>query len=389
MRKLTENELSKLEFLTSVGIEVATIEPTRTGLEKSIFDATQPLRDFLLRNHVHDYQSQRQGTENKIIIESRIITPETAITNNTSLYRPNTKSGDPRIWFSGIKNHCSPSDILGILYFAKRLWIFNLTTISLSDLQSSETSFSEIIPAYTAEATAISKELLGKFEALSARGFIKSPINADTAIGRLLESELGIKMNSSKAPDYKGIEIKSFRSERNNRKNLFAQVPNWELSKYKSSKQILDAFGYDREGLKKLYCTVNSSAFNPQGLRIKVDERSGLLIEFSKARPQENAVVWEMDTLNSRLKEKHAETFWIEADVEVRNGIEWFKFSNIEHTRKPIIPQLGVLLDSGHVTLDHLIKENGNSANEKGPLFKLNSDSLSLLFPPSLKYNLN
>lgn len=388
MRRLTESELSKLKFLTSNGVEVVTIEPTSTGLEKSIFDATQPLRDFLNRNNVHNYLTQKQGQDSKVVINSKIITSQSVFDTNVSLYRPTSKSGDPRIWFSGIKSHCIPSDIIGIFYFNNELWIFNLTKISLVELQSPETPFFEIISAYNTEVNEVSSELLSKLNALSARGFIRSTIDADTAIGRLLETELGIDMNSKKTPDYKGIEIKSYRSKRSNRKNLFAQVPNWQLSKYKSSKQILDAFGYQREGIHRLYCTVNSTAFNPQGLKLKVDEKNGLLIEFSNASPQERALVWEMGTLNSRLQEKHAETFWIEADVDMRNGTEWFKFVKVEHTKKPILSQLGILLDSGSVTLDHLIKEKGQSAVEKGPIFKLKGDSLSLLFPPSLKYDL-
>jgi hypothetical protein len=84
-------------------------------------------------------------------------------------------------------------------------------------------------------------------------------LNADTAVGRTLEAALGIQINSSKKPDYKGIELKSFRNKRDNRKNLFAQVPDWELSKFKSSAEILDAFGYQRQQDFKLYCTVSTT----------------------------------------------------------------------------------------------------------------------------------
>ena len=236
MRRLTEIELSKLEFLTSIGLEIITLEPTTNGLEKSIFDATQPLRDFLFRTGVHNYKSQSQGPEHKILIESRIINRESLVNSAASLYRPNTKNGDPRIWFSGIKNHCSSGQILGIFYFDNKLWVFNLTQTNISDLKSPTSPFAEILAEYSKETGAVSSELLEKLKRLSARGFIRSSVDADTAIGRLLETELGISMNSSKSPDYKGIELKTYRSKRNNRMNLFTQVPNWQLSHYKSSK---------------------------------------------------------------------------------------------------------------------------------------------------------
>jgi hypothetical protein len=59
---------------------------------------------------------------------------------------------------------------------------------------------------------------------ISLKGPVPAMLKADTAIGRTLETLLGIDINSSKKPDYKGIELKSYREKRGNRKNLFAQV---------------------------------------------------------------------------------------------------------------------------------------------------------------------
>ena len=56
--------------------------------------------------------------------------------------------------------------------------------------------------------------------------WIDTDLKADTAIGRQIESLLGIDMNASKLPDYKGIELKSFRSKRPSiKKNLFCKAP--------------------------------------------------------------------------------------------------------------------------------------------------------------------
>ena len=43
------------------------------------------------------------------------------------------------------------------------------------------------------------------------KGFVPSIMNirADTAVGRTLETALGIPINSAKEPDYRGIELKS------------------------------------------------------------------------------------------------------------------------------------------------------------------------------------
>jgi len=61
LRKLTEIERQRLERLTAEAIDVTLLQPTRTGLEKSILDATAPVRNYLLENGLHDYQGQGQG----------------------------------------------------------------------------------------------------------------------------------------------------------------------------------------------------------------------------------------------------------------------------------------------------------------------------------------
>ena len=46
---------------------------------------------------------------------------------------------------------------------------------------------------------------------VSRKGFIKTMRPGDTGVGFTLETLLGIEANSNKAPDYKGIELKSSR----------------------------------------------------------------------------------------------------------------------------------------------------------------------------------
>jgi len=48
-----------------------------------------------------------------------------------------------------------------------------------------------------------------------------------------------------------------------------------------------------------------------------------------------------------------------------------------------------LLLEQGIITVDHLNKRNAQGRGvEKGPLFKIKSDGVGLLFPPSDLYNL-
>ena len=373
--------------MTSKQVEVALIEPTATGLKKSIMDATMNVRSFLKRNYIHDYDKQSQGPDNKAVLKTRILTGELNLSTTTSLYRPQTKKGDPRIWISGLGKFCKPGDIIAIAYFDGELYTFNLTELDLKKLYRRSTPIKKFISLYEDAETRVADELLERMKVISAKGFIAAPCIGDTAVGRLLEDELGIKMNSDKVPDYKGIELKSARAGRENRKNLFAQVPNWKISRLKSTKEILDNYGYERDGVRRLYCTVNAINFNPQSLKLKIDEPQELLTEYSSRNG--DVVSWEINTLQNRLLGKHKETFWVEAESKIEDGVEYLRFTKVEHTKNPLASQMSILIEQGKISVDHLIKAKGNSAVDKGPIFKLGRNSLSLLFPPSETYTLN
>ena len=118
-----------------------------------------------------------------------------------------------------------------------------------------------------------------------------------------------------------------------------------------------------------LYCTVSVNKHNSQGLSLKIDSDISYLIETSNDNSIGDFVVWTLEKLHNRLLDKHAETFWVSAESILINGREHFLYTDVEHTKKPIIAQFDLLL-------------------EKGPLFKIKPSSLNLLFPPSEKYTL-
>lgn len=391
MRVLSKVEERRLKLLTKNSISLTLIEPTETGLKKSIMDATGPVRNYLKKNNFHDYEIQQQGPEYKVIIEGFLYDQFKIIKSKVSLYRPKTKKGDPRIWFSGLTKYAKPNDIFTLICYENKIHAFNITQLPIENLISSPITnpLKELIVEINGKENAIANELLIKLRKIAQGGAIPSMVDADTSVGRTLETALGIDINSSKLPDYKGIELKSFRSMRGNRKNLFAQVPDWNLSKFKSSAEILDNFGYWREEDFKLYCTVSTNTTNSQGLSLRMDTDIKQLIENSDKLKIGDFVVWSLDKLHSRLLEKHRETFWVEADSIIINGKEHFLYTKVEHTRKPITSQFDILVEQGTITLDHLIKRNSKGkVVEKGPLFKIKPNGLDLLFPPSEHYNL-
>src|SRR4029077_2949328 len=121
-------------------------------------------------------------------------------------------SGDPRVWFSRLGGYALPGDLLLVLADRNTLYVVNASKPSVWRTRSVTGSpLHEQLQRLSARTSSTASELLKKLRAICARGFILSARRGDTGVGATLERELGIRTNSSKAPDYKGIEIKASR----------------------------------------------------------------------------------------------------------------------------------------------------------------------------------
>lgn len=382
-RPLNDAESANLAELNEAGIRSVPLFVTATGLDKGILDATEPMRAFFLESGFHDYSQQRQGPENKIVREVIFLRDEGPRSISISLYRPQTKNGDPRFWIYGLKELANADDVVAIFFRGGQLYATNLTRTVVAGAASTSPIAQFLLPLRQA-ARSIADELLARLRAIADAGPIQAVCEGDTAVGRSIETALGIAINSSRQPDYKGIELKAGRSKlvsKETRATLFACVPDWQLSALKSSEAILERFGYERDGDFKLYCSVSTQRANSQGLQLKLDEAARWLREIAARTPEEHVAVWQLNHLEKRLAEKHRETFWIKARAEERADGEWFHLQSVTHTRNPNLPQLERMLGDGTVTLDHLIKRLPTGrAHEKGPLFKIERQRISELF---------
>jgi hypothetical protein len=385
-----------IRLFNKYSVEATYLVPTIVGLEKSIMDATSPLRSFLKAKSIHDYDGQLQGPEGKKTISSFLVTETDMIPTSVSLYRPKAKGkdGDPRIWISKLPTYASPNNLLGVVAFNGALYVVNVSNQKIRESAGDQHSpLGRLLRSISSSESSVVDELLKKMREIAARGWIQTVTFGDTGIGATLESCLGIQINSSQNPDYKGIEIKAKRLRgltAATRSTLFAQVPDWKISRLKSSAEILDSYGYLRGDEKKLYCTVKATGPNPQGLMLTVDERKDLLHEVHKSGTTiQDVVSWKFDVLRNRLLTKHNETFWVGAMSERRGGTEFFHYKRVQYTRLPLSTNFHTLCHEGIVTLDHLIKRNAEGrVVEKGPLFKISPNNLELLFPPPLVFDL-
>lgn len=404
MRPFTPFEKRNMEYLVNKNVKFTQVQITATGLKKSILDATTPMRTYFKENNVHDYALQNKGQDNKVIIKTYILTEYKEIETQTSLYRPETKDGDPRLWIYRLKEATEADDIHAIIApTPTSLFVINLTKVDIVKCCESSlvNPIQDLISVFYHSSNLISNELLAILRSYENQ-WIDTDLRADTAIGRQVEALLGIDMNASKLPDYKGIELKSFRSQRPSiKKNLFCKVPDWDLSHLKSGAEIVDKYGYMSGGIKSYRNTLYCKAPNSQNLRLNMNYPDDLLeIEEDKIIGENqfkkiaDVAVWRLQTLHECLLTKHHETFWIEVDTRIGDqGQEQFMFNKIEHTRNPIVSQFDILLEQSMITVDLLLgrpkvdletgkpKKGGDAVS-----FKIKKSAAGLLFPDSTIY---
>ena len=378
-------------------VDVGFLVPTETGYKKSIMDATAPIRNLLLEAGYHNYETQSQGPQHKRVMEARIVLDEGEIKTTASLYRPNTKMGDPRIWISNLKRYSKPYDLLALVATTDILYVFNMSNPEMKYSLTEGTGY-QILKAVEKGHQSIVDELLSKLRIIRAKGFIPAHIIGDTAVGMTLEKQLGIEPNASRLPDYRGIELKSGRSNTNkNRSTLFSQTPDWKGSNT-TRDQILDDWGYlalDKAGIQRtnLYCTVEAHRPNTQGLFFEINTEQDALINWGYKSPSLNKLFvakWNLSTLRSNLANKHRETFWVAATSKREQGQEFFRYESVLYTREPRVSLLPYLIDTRVVTMDYIMHRYENSAvRDHGFPFKIPKSKLSLLFPEPVEYDLS
>ena len=205
-----------LQFFTHNGVEVGFLSPTETGLQKSILDAHESLRSFLQSAGIHDYGTQEQGPESKVVISGHLVSPDRLIPTQISLYRPQTKRGDPRIWISGLGSYAHAGNLLALFLDPSgsgSLIVANVSDIQIWSSRGNPNSPLGRLLSSRPKAGSDSRldELLAMLLEVNREGWVPSLRTGSTGVGFTLESRLGIAANSRKAPDFHGIEIKAGR----------------------------------------------------------------------------------------------------------------------------------------------------------------------------------
>lgn len=383
------------------GVPVAFLVPTATGYEKSIMDATIPVRELLKTTNTHNYESQFQGPTYKKLVKSYFVLHDNLVETEASLYRPITKKGDARIWFKNLKKYCKPYNLLALIVIGGEIYVFNLSSPMVARSLLSDGFVSEILKEYSYQNNLVANELLSKIRAIHNLGFIPSITTGDPGVGDTLENALGISRNNAMTPDYKGIELKASRLTRGGNKrnktrvNLFAKVPDYG----KSYSEIVKAYGRwkyvedKKEDRLALENTTFSSHPNSFGLILDVDvDKDRLnLCHIDNNENIRYVSHWMISNLRSQLLLKHRETFWVKAESIYKEGIEWFRYDKIIHTKNPNDSLFAPLVETDKIMIDlagYFIKQKNMKWRDHGMLFKMWPNDLPLLFGEPVEYDL-
>jgi hypothetical protein len=386
-----------IEILSRLRVSAGLLVPTATGLDKSIMDAHSSLRAYLRQEGVHDFAVQAKGPEAKRVIPAYVVTPSRVAQTTLSLYRPMTKSGDPRIWISRLKTHARPNDLLALVAHNGRVYILNMSRTEVrQSLADSQSPFRQALVDHESTPAAL-QELLELLAGIARQGFVASLRGGPTGVGFTLETLLGIKANSSRSPDFKGIEVKAHRLGKNGkiartRTTLLSQIPDWKSSHFVTARELLNEFGYRRpdDDRLQLYCTCAESP-NPQGLYLDHEEETATLharaMLAGEDSPQD-VVLWKLAALHEHLAMKHQQTAWVGAEVQSdHSGEEAFHYRRLSVTSRPRIERFGPLVETGDITMDFTLSEReGGRVRDHGYLFKIRPESAHLLFDEPIEF---
>ena len=215
-----------------------------------------------------------------------------------------------------------------------------------------------------------------KYSEIKSRGFIKSRRKGNTGVGHTLEQELGLTENCISGPDLDGNELKAARKGAGGKQTLFTKEGEWIISQ----KDYIETYGFPhttREGELSGQSTVTKTV-NNRGLYINTTDNycavmhSDLII-----------VKWNWNALIDQFANKFPACVKVFADVEIRDGIEYFHYNEAylyTGTDKNLFQKA---IESDQIAIDIRMRTQktiGKGIRNRGTGFRINHSNMDVLF---------
>ncbi|MGE6555410.1 MvaI/BcnI family restriction endonuclease [Exiguobacterium artemiae] len=220
-------------------------------------------------------------------------------------------------------------------------------------------------------------ELVALYDEVNGLGFVKTMRNGDTGVGYTFESLIGIDANSSKIPDFKGIEIKCSRSRRmkerrvspGGKQTLFSLIPQW--GELEGRRGLIEAYGRpdDAKGRISIYCTIKIVE-NTYGWSLEIDDEEMVIHVCHEGK---RILYYDMRDLKSALENKHGESVFITAETRGVGEEEEFYYDSMVHCREVLFSEYIDMIKENLAGLDFAIHLKDGKVKDHGFLWRMDS----------------
>lgn len=248
------------------------------------------------------------------------------------------------------------------------------------------------------------KQLIQEFKKIKNQGWIKNtrPGNAG-GVGNTLEDLLGIKENNLPIPNASEWELKTQRLNSSSLTTLFHVEPSPRALKIVPQILLLK-YGWQHQeaGMKypeeemSFRQTISGKEFSDRGFKVVVDRKEQkVLISFNSKNVDDRHNVW-LRSVKDRigLKELEPQPYWgfddlfhkagtkllncffLQADVDKREGEEYFYYSKIQMLQKFSIDKFLKGLEENFVLVDF----DARTGHNHGTKFRLRQNRLPDLY---------
>ena len=192
--------------------------------------------------------------------------------------------------------------------------------------------------------------IVEKFREIKELGFVKSKRPYSTGIGKTFEDYLGVTENNEIGPDFAGFEVVSKRTQTSTFLSLFTKSPS-----------------------------------HPRSVNTILLERYGEVSSLPEMEVIDSSVYWTYHDLEQCLLTKLKALFFVYADSDMRDGTEYFHYTQADIYLDPSLENLLKLIDRGRLMIDIRIgsyktgKMKGKP-HDHGTGFRIRPEDLSLLY---------
>ncbi|ARN74882.1 MvaI/BcnI family restriction endonuclease [Oceanicoccus sagamiensis] len=210
-----------------------------------------------------------------------------------------------------------------------------------------------------------------KLSFLKNKGAIKADKKGTGKHGLALEEALGISANSSKKPDFMGIELKTKKDK--SLQTLFSRTPsnyNYAIDK----NDLFRKFAYQdpKRGRKALYTSFNNT---PDSLGFYLATTDQKISVMHKNR---ELCSYEAEDIESALLSKHTRTAYIY--ITAKSSPPSFTINSVKYCQHPSIIRFLRLVREGKIYLDFTLSEKGEKIKDHGFLWRIKGDSINTLY---------